>query len=209
MTANSSRCRRRSRTSARSSSSTGASCAASGRSRHRRARIRPFVSFRGGMGVLVDAIVDRARPCARSSIGRARRAPSARTDTRSSWTTAGARAGRRRPRRAGVRGRRASRRARPRAVRPPRGDPVRVLGDRHARVRAARRAARRVRLRRPARGGIGRSRLHVVVEQVGGPRARGIRARPRLPRPLRRARRHRGFGRRARRARARRASPAR
>ena len=73
-------------------------------------------------------------------------------------------------------------------------DPVRVVGDRDAGVPRARTS-------RPLDGygyvvprveAIGRTRLHVDVEQVGGARAGGHGADPRLRRPLRRARRHHG-----------------
>ncbi len=106
---------------------------------------------------------------------------------------------------------RAPRGSRFRPGRRPRGDPVRVLGGRHARVRRRRRrtCAGRLRLPRAAGGGLGRSRVQLDFEQVGGSRTQGLGAVARVRRPLRRARRHSRLRRRARRARPTRAAAAR
>ena len=118
------------------------------------------------------------------------------------------RAGGRRGRRdARVRDRRAAGRPLRRSRGSARGDPVCLVCDRDPGIPRARsrQLARRLRLRRPSLLGLGRARGDLELEQVGEPRSVGPRARPRLPRPLRRSRRHRAPGRRAPEARARRA----
>ena len=150
----------------------------------------PFVSLRGGMGALVDALS--RRPVADAATYRARcnasRAPRGRLRRR-------ARRGRddpderRRPRDARVRRRRTSSpSSTPELAEAHAADPVRVVRRRDTRVLARRRrAARRVRLRGAARRGRRRARLHVVVAEVGAPGARGGRAPARLHGTLRSA----------------------
>ena len=83
----------------------------------------------------------------------------------------------------------------PRAGGRARRDPVLVVGRRHARVSRGRSrlSARGLRLRSSARRGIGRARVHMDVEQVGGARSRGRSARARVHGPFRARRHHRAL----------------